>query len=214
MKIAIILYGQARKLCTSLLEKLDKQNIVYDVYIHYWEPDDDNFYRKCGLINNKNNIKIKENINEDIIKCYKPKKIKHEKQKYFDLPSNITSYELGDPQHLCSRLYSQKESFELIENITEYDLIISSRFDLDLFDDFPDLNKLEKNVIYFSKFHKDDFPYDLFWIVPVKYSNIFCIFDELNEIGISGVPERMLKYYLNKNNISYKSFNVNCEVSR
>ena len=51
MKLAVIICGQARILNRSFLNYLDKENIDYDVFIHYWKPEN-NGYTDCGNIFN------------------------------------------------------------------------------------------------------------------------------------------------------------------
>ena len=55
MKVAIFLSGQPRLIDKSLFIHLDKLNIKYDIYIHYWEDFKTYSRNTCGNINTEKN---------------------------------------------------------------------------------------------------------------------------------------------------------------
>jgi hypothetical protein len=133
MKVAIFISGQPRLIDKSLLNHLDKQKIKYDVYIHYWENFKTYSRNTCGTINLSNNKLLNNpNLKEILIKYYKPKKIKCEKEPELNFTNRYDN--CTDPNvnkkipELCA--LGVKKCFELCDNVNDYDWLIKSRFDL------------------------------------------------------------------------------------
>lgn len=95
---------------------LECEDCEVDVYIHSWQPE----------------------LYDRITSLYKPKAAEFEIQK--DFSKEVISLGLdnmpGDsptgrsPHTILSHLYSVSKSFNLIEDINQYDLVIKARFDL------------------------------------------------------------------------------------
>jgi hypothetical protein len=126
MKIALCLYGYFNSLTDLTAKGIDgfdyiKRKIlnvgnsagVVDVYIHNWEPD----------------------MRAQLMELYSPKRIVVEPQIDFTplvvergldkLPVKARS-----PFAIFSHFYSIQQSFQLISDLEEYDIVINSRFDL------------------------------------------------------------------------------------
>ena len=132
MKVGIFLSGQPRLIDKSLFNHLDKLNIEYDIYIHYWEDFKTYSPNTCGKINTeKNKLLNNPNLRNILIKHYNPKKIASEKEpdlifsdRYEGIDKNVNT----KIPMLCS--LGVKKAFQLCENVEEYDWLIKSRFDL------------------------------------------------------------------------------------
>ena len=153
MRIAILLSGHVRSYQKTLnnfeqnfINNLEEAGHEYDVFISTW--DNDGMKRAGGghsqeLTNNSVNIaKLKNSLN----KSYQPKKLEIEEnndylfvkkhvgkilKKYPKLKNEKIRYNVK--QHvegiLC-QLYKIKKSFNLIDDISQYDVIVKYRFDL------------------------------------------------------------------------------------
>ena len=132
MKVAIFLSGQPRLIDKSLFIHLDKLNIKYDIYIHYWEDFKTYSRNTCGNINTeKNKLLNNPNLRNILIEHYHPKKIASEKEpnlKFSDRYEGVDKNVNTKIPSLCS--LGIKKAFELCENVEEYDWLIKSRFDL------------------------------------------------------------------------------------
>ena len=130
MKIALCLHGNVGMLYTH------KRQYDWDKYIDY----------RIGYTHFKKHLfDVNENVDvfihswntefeKGITDTYKPKSFLFEQQKVFDAKWNDTTGTTRK-EHMFSRWYSAKESLRLkkqyeIDNNFEYDIVISTRFDL------------------------------------------------------------------------------------
>lgn len=198
VKFAIIISGQARILNRSFLNYLDKLNISYDVYIHYWIPKN-NSYDNCGNLFNTHNIKnISNNLHEQIINTYNPKKIECEEQIIFNLNKEYINYSTNSMQNTISQFYGINKGFNLIDNLEEYTYFIRIRFDFQFMNCSENLLNIDDNYIYFLK--------DIVWFVPNKLSNIFNIYNYIYNTDkiLNNMPENIIDLFLCEYNIQIK----------
>lgn len=153
MKIAICISGQPRNLNKSYPGIKEKLLDPYspDVFIHTW-------YNKEDIGTNRVNSwghKIEENLNQftlsNIFEKYNPKKFKIENQINFCLPLELqdTNYHFN----MTSMLYSMNEANNLkkqyeAENNFKYDVVIRTRFDLNILDELNILSLDLNNKIH------------------------------------------------------------------
>ena len=171
MKIALLICGQPRILNRTFLDYLDKENLSYDTFIHYWNPEN-NSYLNCGNSFFKHDI---ENINTDnlkneIIKTYNPIILKSEEQKKFN-HHNMEELKTNTIHQTISQYYGIKKCFDLIKNPEEYTHFIKIRFDFQFNSSNFDLNNLDNESLYFTGYGENKYNnlIDIIWIVPNKY---------------------------------------------
>jgi hypothetical protein len=182
MKVALLLFGQPRyienlKVFNSHLEHIISKYET-DVFCHtYFDPDHE-FIPSCW--SQIKPIKCNPNSIHIIEDNYKPKKIKVDAPKTFNISNEIVNSsrfkkfnfmnELNT-SNLLSQLYSINCVSELFETYcndtnTEYDFVIVARYDSIILE-FPSLFDLDSNFFY-SMNHHPRFP-DIFFIFHPKF---------------------------------------------
>jgi uridine kinase len=209
MKIALLIAGYLR----GFYENIDKikeniiQNHECDIYIHITEEDTqvhDKYFNK------KNNIDfIKNEIN--------PKLLIISKNINFD--SNYIINNLLNQHYKYYWLNEEKNKLMELQNI-KYDIVMKLRPDVYIFDKLE--FNLNKNFVYIPidskidknklKNNEDNSICDIMAygdsLIMDKYFNFYIKIKELiNDYGFTG--ETLLYYYLNNNNIFYKSIDIN-----
>ena len=191
---------------------LDKLNIKYDVFIHYWLPIN-NSYENCGNLFNRHVTKhIPIDLHDKIIETYNPKKIYCENQIVFNFEKEYINHKTNLMQNTISQFYGIYKSFNLIENINDYSHFIKFRFDyqfINIEDNLLDLI----NTIYFLNINPLN---DVLWIIPHKFTNIFNLYNYLYETNniLDNTSENITISYLNENNIIPQNINGNCIIDR
>lgn len=209
-KIALCISGQPRYLEDGYQniksELLDKYDI--DVFVHTWFDENDigkEFTISPALKYNRT-CKLERDTIKKILTLYKPKLIKHESNKQFNILD--ADYGLCIPNSVHSMLYSIKESNTLkcrYENDNEflYDVVIRCRFDITIENfNFVDLD-LSKYYVS-GEIHRSgqtNVPNDQFCLSSSKNMDLYSnLFDSLEEYKNSGfnlfVGEQLLKHHL------------------
>ena len=212
MKLALILSGQARTLNTSTLEFLKKYNINYDIFIHYWLPEN-NSYNNCGnLFMNHSINNISDNLHENIIKIYNPKKIIYEKQIIFT-HNNMIEYSTNKILNTISEFYGIQKGFELIENKNDYTHFMKIRFDLN-FNEIDNINNIDNNSVYF--WFIEPHICNFFWIAPLNNVEIFNIYSYIYTTNkqLTSIPELIIKEFIDDNNMLTNIINSNVNLDR
>jgi len=211
-KFAIIISGQARTLNRSFLNYLDKLNINYDVFIHYWLPLN-NSYENCGNLFNRHFIKdIPIDLHDKIIETYNPKKIEYENQIVFNFEKEYINHKTNLMQNTISELYGIYKAFNLVENINDYTRFIRIRFDFECIYFEQKLLNLN-NTIYYLNINPLN---HILWFVPIKFVNIFNLYNYVYETNniLDNTVENITISYLNENNIIPQNINGDCIIDR
>ncbi len=171
--------------------------------------------------NSENTIDIFASFNEienkEFVNNIKPVSINWEKYNLPEKWSNIShKNDSTRPNNMCSMYYNNKKSFDLIEkyskdnNIT-YDLIVKFRPDI-INDKLPNFFVTNNNEVYTPDEHifgwpgiNDMIAFGNFESMKI-YSNLYDYIDEYISKGVLFHPETMLRYHLDNNNISIKTF--------
>ncbi len=179
MKVALLLFGQPRN-----LENLNSFNShkewIYDEYdvdtfCHVWWEKGIKEYDVSDWV--KEECTVSEDPIQVIEERYKPKRIKVEPPRTFKLSYNLhrrtrEKFGTGHPwsektlSNVSSHLYSIETAARLIENPSDYDFIILSRYD-NYIHNFPDLESMDGDHFYLSD-HHPRFP-DLMYIFSPKF---------------------------------------------
>ncbi len=217
MKFAIIICGQARILNRSFLNYMDKQNVDYDVFIHYWEPDNGN-YKDCGNIFNAHEVNnLPKNLHENIIEIYKPKKIECEKQIQFKKDDMIKT-STNSTFRTISNFYGCYKGYSIIDNKEDYTHFIKIRFDFEFKESFTNIKEIDNNSIYFLRLLEEGSLNDIFWLVPKNKQILFNIYNFIYEtdIKLDNISEhitlKFLDYHKLSNNL--KKFSANAFIDR
>lgn len=212
-KFAVIISGQVRTLNRSFLDYLEKININYDVYIHYWSAEN-NSYENCGNLYNRHNIKnVPSNLHDKIIEVYNPKKIIFENQIIFDFNKNYIDLPTNLMQNTISQFYGIYKAFNLIDNINNYTHIIKIRFDFKFINFDDNLHDIDNHSLYFLETNHLN---DILWIVPINLIHIFSLYNYMYESSniFNTTPENIIHFFLSENNIIPKKINGNCIIDR
>jgi hypothetical protein len=224
MKIALCLSGRPsylKKGYESLYDKiLSKYNV--DCFVHtWWDPGQENTtaYFAPNLSYGRKYIWEPDTL-EFIQKKYNPKIFLNEPQLIFK-PYSEVNYGMGSSHHIHSFMYSlyysnQLKKFYEEKNSFKYDLVIRSRFDVILEKFNICLNEIDSNYVYsgsatpdpnIKKIIKSDFSFGSSKCMDV-YSSIFPNFDycfkNIDKLGGIFVPENLISFILDKNNIPKK----------
>ncbi len=214
MKFAVIICGQARTLNRSFLNYLDKENINYDVFIHYWKPEN-NGYTDCGNIHNSHTINnLPNNLHEKIIEIYKPKKIECEKQIPFKKDDMIKTT-TNSTFRTISNFYGCYKGHSIIENKEDYSHFIKIRFDFEFKESFTNIKEINNNSIYFLRWPEGSLC-DILWLVPRNKQILFNIYNFIYEtdIKLDNISENITRKFLFYNNLSIKKFSANYAIDR
>lgn len=146
-KIAICLYGQPRNYkegYKNIFNLMDlNKNIHFDIFFHTWYEKNGGYYESSNYREiDRNELLMKDNVMEDLVMLYNPKKCMHEPPKQFDISHiqkscmtiHLSEKEKGNIHNVVSNIYSKYKSCEQMMNYVqetkeEYDLAISIRFD-------------------------------------------------------------------------------------
>ena len=187
MKVALCLYGQPRSY-KKVLHKWKHviQELNCDVFIHTWS----------GIDRAKNNIDINELISD-----FSPTEIKVSKpHKFMSLVNGSPKYE-NQSYHSMNQAFSISESLELLNSHIDsfklnYDVVIRSRFDIDLLD-----------IDSFIEFIKNDVNTEYLYVAnnhwkgsPIFDDNIMVGSESLMYLGSVGYFNYTIQY-INKNNM-------------
>jgi hypothetical protein len=251
MIIAICLFGQPRDYkygytcITNFMN--NNNNNKYDFFFHCWIDDNIEYetspwreiYNKTLFIENQNIVK------NDINQLYKPISYLYEKpldknketyliemeyiQQSIAYKNSIQSKK-NNIYNTISQIYSRNKVKDLFETYitntkTNYDIVITTRFDGYYFPNNLDISNIQKNKIYASSFHIPRYiiPDNFLIIPPEIYINLFNIYknikniinnkeletkmNNINEMFEFNMEELLLSNYLlcgyNLNNIEY-----------
>lgn len=183
MKVALLLFGQPRHIENLKVFDSHLKHIINkyetDVFCHtYFDPDNYEFI--ASSFSKLNPIKCNPNSIHIIEDNYKPKKIKVDLPKTFNISKEIIEsprFQRFDYlidlniNNLMSQLYSincVSEMFETYcnDNKTEYDFVIVARYDIIILE-FPSLFDLDSKFFYRMN-HHPHFP-DIFFIFHPKF---------------------------------------------
>jgi hypothetical protein len=212
-KFAIILSGQPRILNRSFLNYLDKLNIIYDIYINYWTPQN-NCYENCGNLFNKHIVQnISNDLHEKIIEIYKPKKIEYQEQILFNFEKDYIDIKTNLMQNTISEFYGIYKAFNLIDNTDDYTHFIRIRFDFECIDFQDNLLEINNDFLYYLNVNPLN---NILWIVPKKIINIFNLYNYIYETNniLNTTPEYIIELFLKDNNITMYKINGNCIIDR
>lgn len=249
MKIAICLYGQPRDYkygytCISNFIKNNNEHL-YDIFFHCWIDDNIIYETSPWRQIDKEVLFIK---NQDIVKndinlLYNPISYLYEKPLDKNKMSNLIEFIRKSKAYLnsdkskqnniyntLSQIYSRNKVKDLFDNYiiytkTNYDLVISTRFDGWDFPNKLDISNIQKKYVYNMPIHKPRYLMaDNFLICPpeiyIKWFNIYkniksLINNEKLELEMNNINENLefnmeeilLANYLfcgyNPNNIKY-----------
>jgi len=251
MIIAICLFGQPRDYkygytcITNFMN--NNNNNKYDFFFHCWIDDNIEYEtspwreidNKTLFIENQNIVK------NDINQLYKPISYLYEKpldknketyliemeyiQQSIAYKNSIQSKK-NNIYNTISQIYSRNKVKDLFETYitntkTNYDIVITTRFDGYCFPNNLDISNIQKNKIYASSFHIPRYiiPDNFLIIPPEIYINLFNIYknikniinnkeletkmNNINEMLDFNMEELLLSNYLlcgyNLNNIEY-----------
>lgn len=240
MKIAVLLPGLIRTFDNKVvIDSFNKtfDSVDFDSYSSIWDI-------KGKVIKNKDYKKTIEYISDDKIlesdidflkNTFNIKKIKIDSYKKwndenfvflneFDKKHKHSAYQMTK-NGIFSQYYQILESYKLIENPNEYDIIVKSRYDITFNKiNFNDI-KLKDNTYYSSDCEKDH-PTDFLFLGTHKFIKEFMdIYDYMkniepfNPLDITNkhhiyVPENMTKKFLNDKGFEYQNLNLNKKVIR
>jgi hypothetical protein len=210
MKIAICLYGQPRDYkhgheCISNLIKENNEN-TYDFFFHCWI--DDNIKYECSpwreidektlVIENQNDVK------NEISQLYKPISYLYEKPLDKTIDSLLMEFEYikeslayvnssnekqNNIYNTFSQIYSRNKVKDLFEKYitdtkTNYDMVISTRFDGLVFPKNIKIAKYNKNKIYASSSNLPRYiiPDNFLIIPPEIYINWFNLYKNIKNM--------------------------------
>jgi hypothetical protein len=210
MKIAICLYGQPRdyKYGYNCINELIKSNSehTYDFFFHCWI--DDNVRYDCSpwrridektlYIGNQNDVK------NEILELYKPLSYLYEKPldktsadviTEMEYIKNSKAYSNSSAAHrdnvfnIFSQIYSRGKVKDLFEEYipsskTQYDIVISTRFDGWSFPVNLKIPNVEKNKIYVSSMHLPRYiiPDNFLLMYPEIYVNFCNLYKNIKNI--------------------------------
>jgi hypothetical protein len=225
----------------------NNNNNKYDFFFHCWIDDNIEYetspwreiYNKTLFIENQNIVK------NDINQLYKPISYLYEKpldknketyliemeyiQQSIAYKNSIQSKK-NNIYNTISQIYSRNKVKDLFETYitntkTNYDIVITTRFDGYYFPNNLDISNIQKNKIYASSFHIPRYiiPDNFLIIPPEIYINLFNIYknikniinnkeletkmNNINEMFEFNMEELLLSNYLlcgyNLNNIEY-----------
>lgn len=217
MKIAVIICGQARTLNRSFLNYLDKENIDYDVFIHYWKPKN-NGYTDCGNIHHAHTINnLPNNLHEKIIKIYKPKNIESEEQIQFKKDDMIKT-STNSTFRTISNFYGCYKGYNIIKNKEDYTHFIKIRFDFEFKESFTNIKEIDNNSIYFLRLLSECSLCDIFWLVPRNKQILFNIYNFIYEtdIKLDNISEHITMKFIDYHNLSnnLKKFSAKYTIDR
>lgn len=251
MKIAICLFGQARDYkygytCINNFMKDNNKN-KYDFFFHCWIDDNIEYETSPWREIDKKTLFIEHQniVKNDIVQLYKPVSYLFEKpldknketflieMEYIQKSiayKNSSQVIQNNIYNIISQIYSRNKVKDLFEKYitnteTNYDTVISTRFDGFAFPNNLEISNIQKNKIYASSIHKPRhlIP-DHFLIIPPEiYINWFNIYkniknlinnkkideamNNINEPLLINMEQLLLSNYLlcgyNLNNIEY-----------
>jgi hypothetical protein len=124
--------------------------------------------------------------------------------------------------NVLSMLFHHKKNMELIKEYEKnngfvYDIIIYVRADIINHDKFPTLQKPDKNIIFIPKGNdwrggiNDQFAYGDHFAMEI-YCNLYDNICKYIDDGVIYHPETIVRYNLNKNNVTINRFDFNYSI--
>lgn len=204
MKVAFCLFGQARYLEKSAYDVIRNSNGVdsVDVYIHCWW--DGGLYKAVN--SGASDLTVQNNTIDQIKEMYNPLKILTEPQKQFEDYSNVkvAGPVGGPPLNRVSQFYSMEQSYRLIDNPTDYDWIVITRFDVKFrtYITKIDFERMKQDRTYSAYLHYNSLPCSLLEFCPGVLAEKYFghLFTDIREIGLT-TAERYLRAVLDKYNL-------------
>ena len=195
LKLAILFSGQVREIDPELFNqglKLFTQDIDADIYISCWSELGKSMNHK---IDNIHKVDDRIRLEGFLTKAFQNQDIKK---------INIESYEnwwnkqsskvkrIQDDDEFSyitknsvAQLYKISDSYKMIDNPADYDVLVRARFDSIFIKPFKDYKKIKKNVIYNINFGKAYYPnriYDIFFFsTPGRGENVFNCWERLSD---------------------------------
>lgn len=208
MKVALLLSGQPRFVDSISYQTIKAKILdVYkpDVYCHVWFSSGATY--ETAPWSGLGKMSINDNSLELIKKLYNPVKILDEPPPSEDIiqARYVNTSHPRTPYNLSSMYLSMKKSY-LLMNDQNYDFIIRLRYDA-ILTAFPDLNKLQKGVLYapdYSQYHNNVGNNGLI-MSPNIAAKIMTIYDRMNLIYNDGCilnDEQMITHLILKEKIS------------
>jgi hypothetical protein len=232
MIIAVCLYGQPRDYkygytCITNFMKDNNKN-KYDFFFHCWIDDNIEYEtspwrekdKKTLFIENQNIVK------NDINQLYNPISYLYEKpldknketylieMEYIQQSiayKNSIHWKKNNIYNTISQIYSRNKVKDLFETYitntkTNYDMVITTRFDGYCFPNNLDISNIQKNKIYASSFHIPKYliPDNFLIIPPDIYINWFNIYKNIKNI----INNKELETKMNNIN---ETFDINME---
>jgi len=214
MNTALCFYGQPRfyditfhNYYKSILEQYNP-----DVFVHtWWGESMVNTIYPCGnhVVKenalSENDLLIKDDIIDNIIKLYNPKKIQYDTYDDVNIKQHKSNYYQYYTQYAVKELLTQYE----IENDIEYDLVIRTRFDLMIEQPIP--YQTDENMWVSGCCPYEDRYNDMFTFSNSKnYKKISDVYLNLEEFEKKnkGEMEWAFVSQIIKENISIKSFDA------
>jgi hypothetical protein len=229
MRIALLLYGEARRIETGEVCESHKKFIPgADVFCHTWfskgcdfKPTNHGTKNLPTLHSNDNTIDLINSHYDPLVLEYEP----HITFKISDKLKNCKYLENDDlvrnelwASNQVSQLCSISRVGHLFENYCKnkdvtYDFIVLARYDLVILD-FPRIETLSRDFLYLSNAH-EHFP-DLFFIFSPKFIKSLYTFDNLeiidNSITEETIPQERVWGYWNEC-LKYNNFLLHYDKS-
>lgn len=208
MKIAICLFGQPRDYkygYTCINNLIKNNNYIYDFFFHCWIDDNIKYETSSWRKIDKKTLFIKNQniVKNDLLKLYKPISCLYEKPLDKNNEKNLIEYIRKSKAYMnsnqakkdniyntLSQIYSRNKVKDLFEQYitntkTNYDIVISTRFDGYCFPKKIDLSKIDKTKIYTAAARlipRYIIP-DNFLIIPQEiYVNWFNLYKNINNV--------------------------------
>jgi hypothetical protein len=209
-RVALCLSGQPRfhngKSYLSIKKFiLDKYNV--DVFIHSWVSKDKNFVYPVASWTGIKKLVIEENIHDELVQLYSPKKILIEEPRLFPEYDKGTYFTKNIPSIFFTMKMADKlrQEYEVQNNI-KYDWVIRARTDT-LLESFPEIEKLSKNKLYIP----NGFPFHVYQdnfsiCCGTLASHVYNIFDAIKEYPDTS-PEIFWTCHLKRLNIVVERIN-------
>jgi len=242
VKLAILLPGLIRTFREkSVLDSFNNsfKSHEIDVYSSIWDIKGNmkgtknyratNEYINQGKISDSDISFIKDKFNIKSIKIDSYDDWSSNNEEFlnnYDLKHENSGYQMTK-NGIFSQYYQILESFKLIPNVNEYDVIVKSRYDIKF--DTIDFNNIKFNneTYYTGKVTRDvSVPTDfLFFGTPLFMNKFMNIYDyikniepynpkEIHKIHHTYTPEIMIKKFLIDNGFSFENLNINPKIVR
>lgn len=187
--LAICFYGQPRFIDNDVVSKFYtnlKSQYNADIYIHSWINDFETKMDASDWSTQYNFVEKQESAKQ-LLTMYNPIKFCFDKSKKFQLSQDtrnlvkdLSFYTENNENNLLSHLTSFSLCVKLIENPTQYDFLLITRFDAFL--NMPDLNSLDSGKFYLFGNDHNHWT-DIAFLCGNKYSCAFSVIDNMEELS-------------------------------